>query len=288
MKKLSVTFFLLFASLTALTQDYTGIWNGYLTANGGPYPNTNYTLDVKTQQGDVITGRAYIYNEYYLTHEGVLDFIGDIKRNTLRITELSVLQSVITFPRHAICIKFANLRYSNRNNVSYLTGTWDKSELQEEIDCIPGNVVLKKVVPGHKTDLDSIPAFVMKQIAEDKSRAITFMQTELIKPLIVNVSSRLLTLEIKDYMRPDNDTISIYYNRSLVVNRLGIGKQTFLYPVKIERQSGLNEIILYANNLGEVPPNTSELIIRDGTRAQRINIESTKQTSAVIYLRYSP
>jgi hypothetical protein len=105
---------------------------------------------------------------------------------------------------------------------------------------------------------------------------------------VINVYSRQVGLEIKDYLRSDNDTISIYYNRKLLIDRLGIKKQPFRYSVRLERQSGLNEVILYANNLGEIAPNTSELIIDDGVKQQKILIESTKKTSAVIYLRYAP
>ena len=273
-------------SSVGFTQDYKGIWIGYLTGMG-PYYNTNYTLDVKTQEGNVITGRAYVYSEHYLTHEGVLDFIGDINKNTLKITELSILKSIVTLPRQALCIKFADLKFSSKNNFDYLTGNWNGST-EEETDCIPGEVYLKRISPGQSKSTDSIPEVVMQQIREDKSLAITFMETDLIKPVVINVNTRIITLEVKDYLRQDNDTISIYYNRKLLINRLGIKKQSFIYPVRLERQSGLNEIILFANNLGEVPPNTSQLIIRDGKSAQKVNIESTKQTSAVIYLRYVP
>lgn len=286
-KRLGILVLYLFlVSSDGFTQDYKGLWIGYLTSIG-PYYNTNYTLDIKTQEDNLITGRAYIYSEHYLIHEGILDFIGDINKNTLKITELSILKSIVTLPRHALCIKFADLKFSSKNNIDYLTGNWNGSTEKKD-ECIPGEVYLKRISSGQSKDVDSIPEVVMQEIRQDKSRAITFMETDLTKPLVINVNSRIITLEIKDYMRQDNDTISIYYNRKLLINRLGIKKQSFIYPIRLERESGLNEIILFANNLGEVPPNTSQLIIRDGKSAQKINIESTKQTSAVIYLRYVP
>lgn len=50
----------------------------------------------------------------------------------------------------------------------------------------------------------------------------------------------------------------------------------------------LNEIILFAENLGKIPPNTSQLIIIDGTNTYRLIIESDLQKSAAIYLKYKP
>jgi hypothetical protein len=282
--RLTILVFLCFLVTSSFAQDYKGLWVGYLTGKG---PNTNYILDVKTQEGNVITGRAYVYSQYYLVHQGMLDFIGDIGKNGLKITELSIMKSIVTFRNNVLCIKFDDLKYSNKNNISTLTGKWDGSELQD-LEYTPGDVYLKKVSPDMQEEINSIPEYIKKEMSDNKSAATTFHGTDLKKPLIINVTNRFLTLEIKDYLRQDNDTISIYYNRNLLISRLGITKQSFIYPVKIERVSGLNEIILFANNLGEVPPNTSQLIIRDGKTAQRVDIESTKQTSAVIYLRYTP
>jgi hypothetical protein len=45
-------------------------------------------------------------------------------------------------------------------------------------------------------------------------------------------------------------------------------------------------MILYANNLGKEPPNTSMLIIDDGETKQEISIVSTLQKSNVIYFSY--
>jgi len=279
---------LILVSSRGFTQDYRGIWQGYISDIDGRYYNTDYTLDVKTQEGNVVTGRGYIFSEHWQTHESTLDFIGDISKNTLRITELSVVKSITTFPRHTVCIKFADLKFSTKNNVDYLTGNWNGST-EEETDCIPGRVYLKRVSVGQSMAVtDSIPEIVMREIRQDKSTAIAFRETVLTKPVVIDVNTRLIFLEITDYLKPDNDTVSVYYNRRLIINRLGIKKQTFTFPLRLDRQSGLNEIIMYANNLGAIPPNTSELIIRDGKGNHKVLIESTKQTSAVIYLRYVP
>jgi len=279
--------YLFLISSIGFPQDYKGIWQGYISGIGGPYKNTNYTLNIKTQQGNVVIGRAYIFSDYYRIHESTLDFIGDINKNTLKITELSIIRSITTLPRQVVCIKFADLKLSSKNNINYLTGYWNGST-EEGIHCIPGEVYLKKISPGQSDDINSIPEVVMQEITQDQSRTITFRETELTKPVVINVNSRQITLEINDYMREDNDTVSVYYNRKLIIDKLRIKKQPYQYSLRLERQAGLNEIILYANNLGAIPRNTSQLIIRDGISIQKVLIESTKQISAVIYLRYTP
>jgi hypothetical protein len=56
--------------------------------------------------------------------------------------------------------------------------------------------------------------------------------------------------------------------------------------IRLDPLAGLNEIVLYAHNLGLIPPNTCLLTVDDGKSKQKVRIESTKQKSAVIYLNY--
>lgn len=60
------------------------------------------------------------------------------------------------------------------------------------------------------------------------------------------------------------------------------------YTLRLNRNQELHEIILYAENLGKIPPNTSNLRIYDGVKEHQILIRSTKEVSAVVYLRYAP
>ena len=57
---------------------------------------------------------------------------------------------------------------------------------------------------------------------------------------------------------------------------------------QIDKRIILHELLLYAENLGLVPPNTSELILIDGETRHRVMIVSDKQKTAAIYLRYKP
>jgi hypothetical protein len=277
--------FLIQANFTASSQDYTGIWQGYITGIGVPV-NTNYTLHIKKQENGIVFGRAYIFSKKYLTHQGILDFVGEINGNNFKITELVIVNSITTLPRRLLCIKYASLRFAKRNNTDFLSGFWDGST-EENTPCVPGEVHLKKLTGANSESNDPVPGPVLDAIAQDKAVGMPFLDTELLKPVILDVSSRQVTLEIKDYLKEDNDTVSIYYNRKLLIERLRIGKQSFKQLLRLDRKP-LNEIVLYANNLGAIPPNTSNLTIRDGSKTQRVIIESTKQSSAVIYLRYTP
>jgi hypothetical protein len=50
---------------------------------------------------------------------------------------------------------------------------------------------------------------------------------------------------------------------------------------------GMNEVklVLVADNLGTIPPNTGLLIIRDGDKTYQVNFTADMQTNASIILR---
>lgn len=89
-------------------------------------------------------------------------------------------------------------------------------------------------------------------------------------------------------MKVDNDTVSVYLNRNLLAKNIRISKRPALLNFKLDTRIEFHEILLYAENLGLVPPNTSELILVDGATRHRVMIVSDKEKTAAVYLRYKP
>jgi hypothetical protein len=271
---------------SAAQVNYKGIWQGYISAPSSY--NSGYTLHIEEYSGDRISGTAYIYrNESPLKFDGVLDFIGTINQNTSRITELVIVREKMPNSFWKLCVKFMHLNYSQKDSLEYLTGNWDGS-LVDQSPCTPGKVYLRRYKASDPKGIEPVPDEIIKAIFEDQSSNMNFLNTELAKPILIDVKNRQLKFEIRDYLREDFDTVSIYLNRRPLYEKIGIHKKPFKQNFTLDRNSELNEIILYAENLGQIPPNTSNLTIIDGDRTHHLIISSTKQVSAVIYLRYKP
>ena len=279
---------ILFASVSIATQaqtNYKGIWQGYISAPGSY--NSGYTLHIEEQTADRISGTAYIYrNEDPFIFDGVLDFIGTVD-NFAKVTELVILKEKLNDPSRRLCVKLLGLEFTQKDNIDFLTGNWDGS-LTDKTPCLAGKVYLRRHNPDNPEGIEPIPDEILKIIAADKSSSMNFLKTVLAKPVIINVRNTIIKLEIRDYLREDLDTVSVYLNRRPLFQKIGIFKKPFKQSFRLDRHSGLNEIILFAENLGQVPPNTSDLLIIDGDRKHRVVIRSTKETSAVVYLRYKP
>jgi hypothetical protein len=75
-----------------------------------------------------------------------------------------------------------------------------------------------------------------------------------------NIADSVVTLYFWDSGVEDNDTISINLNGVWVVNNLRLSKAK--QSVQVKLQPGSNYIIMYANNLGDIPNNTSGIGVK--------------------------
>jgi hypothetical protein len=113
---------------------------------------------------------------------------------------------------------------------------------------------------------------------------IATRRTEKIRDIIFNADS--LMLSIVDNGTVDGDTVSLVLNGKIIVEKLGLTSQSFriTIPANIKQGDSL-QLVMYAENLGSIPPNTGLLIINDGNNRHEIRFESDLQKSSAIILR---
>jgi hypothetical protein len=282
-KLLSLAVWLMTLIPAASSQDYKGLWVGHITEYDYEI-NSKYILQIKEHKGNIISGSAYIYSKDYFVFKGLLDFIGTVDMGKTKVTELAIIRSDMPTNMARLCIKYMNLSFGKVANVETLTGDWEG--YTDFSNCRPGEVFLQRYKFDDPSQKDAIPGPVMEMIRANESPKMTFFDTELTPPQILDVSSVSIEIEIRDYLREDLDTVSVYLNRKEIISKLPIKRKPFYRNYRLDKVSGLNEIIVYAENLGQVPPNTCTLTVFDGTNRQRVNIFSSKQSSAVIYLNF--
>lgn len=287
MNKLNLFFLFFFSCTSLLAQDYKGIWTGHLRADvyGATVLNMQYILHVKDQSQNIINGKAYLYRNNPLKAEGALDFIGVLKGSELKIKELKILYSRIPADTaRFLCIKDLELNLSQEKGVENLNGTFTGAG-ENTLPCYPGKAYLERF---SKENQDDIPPQLLTKLLLDDRDPNVFLQTKLARPIVLDVTNNVIELEIGDYLREDGDIVSVYHNRRPFIKNLPIMNKKSLHTLRLNRDTELHEIILYAENLGRVPPNTSTLKVFDGAKEHLIQITSSKEVSAVVYLRYNP
>jgi hypothetical protein len=93
-----------------------------------------------------------------------------------------------------------------------------------------------------------------------------------------------LIIELYDNGEIDGDTVSIYHNNNLVVSRAGISTRPVTLKVKVDKANPHHELVMVADNLGRIPPNTSLMVITAGKKRYEIFISSSEQKNAKLLI----
>jgi hypothetical protein len=132
---------------------------------------------------------------------------------------------------------------------------------------------------------------VKKEIAVVKPPVVTpdvlkNRQNELMKSLIVK--SQDVTVKLYDNGEIDDDTISVYLDKKLVLSSKRLTGSPLTIKLKMDNANPDHELVMVAENLGRIPPNTSLMVVEAGDQRFDVRITSTEQKNAVVRFRYQP
>lgn len=113
-----------------------------------------------------------------------------------------------------------------------------------------------------------------------------FTQREFEEQNSIIVDSPKILVYLYDNGQMDHDSISLFFNRKLLVYHKELSDKTpITLRIEIDTLMGVNELSMFAQNLGEYPPNTALMIIYDGEKRYEFKLTSTLKSSATIRLR---
>jgi len=106
-----------------------------------------------------------------------------------------------------------------------------------------------------------------------------------VRTLTVNVNE--VTLNIYDDGVIDHDTISVYLDNKQVINHAMLTDRPLVLTLHLDETNDYHELVMVAENEGEIPPNTSLMIVKAGDKEYEVRITSTEQKNAVVQFKYS-
>ena len=109
-------------------------------------------------------------------------------------------------------------------------------------------------------------------------------KNELTKTITVNSNS--VEVSLYDNGEIDDDTVSIYLDGALILANKRLSTKPITYKLNLDETSPEHTLVMVAENLGTIPPNTSLMIITDGDKRYQVSITSTEQKNAMVRFRY--
>ena len=111
-------------------------------------------------------------------------------------------------------------------------------------------------------------------------------ENKLVKKIITN--SKMISIDLFDNGTIDNDTIIVFDNKKLLVNKKRLSYKSIHLEFNFTDNIREHEVIIVAHNMGTVPPNTALLLFKDGKNRQEYFITSTNKINAKLLIVYEP
>lgn len=298
--------FCLFLCLLAGAQNkVVGFWYGTANVRNGGSTN-NYAMEVVVEQnGSTVSG---VMNYYFRNSFRSLPLKGtyDAATRQLRVPNIPLTYHGSTASFEVDCMMdfVGTLRVSREG--STLDGRFvGQPQYRNTCPEIYLNMALDAAASNN---LDSVyaeirtkrEAYALWQPGEaDTLVAATILQRPVINYVVsqefrgrakdvqntIEVTSDSLLVNFYDNGEVDGDSISIFFNDQLLsFNRL-LSAKAIQFKIGLDPAREYNEVTMFADNLGRIAPNTSLMIVYDGTRRHDIRLSSNLEKSATVRIR---
>jgi hypothetical protein len=154
----------------------------------------------------------------------------------------------------------------------------------EEIPLETRHLAVTKLQPLEETG----EVIAIKAPAEKKAPAITspiqdkFAKREKKLATVIPLSGDSIEIKFYDNAVVDGDSIAVFLNGNLLFEHVKLNYKPHIIKLAVEDLAEDNEMVMVAENLGTIPPNTSLMVVMIGDKRYDARLESTEQTSALI------
>ena len=94
-----------------------------------------------------------------------------------------------------------------------------------------------------------------------------------------------LQLTLYDNGEIDGDTVSVVMNGEVIISKQRLSTNALRKTIFIDPTQDSVQLVMYAENLGSIPPNTGLLVVKDGKDLYEIRFSGDLQKNAAIIFR---
>ncbi len=300
----NLLFVLLFFALKTSSQSVEGYWYGKAdVVNYGSANNYLVELIIK-QNKSVVSGVInYYFKNTFRSQPVKGNYNSSTRKLTLSNLPITYYGSTIKFDVDCIMDVLLTLRSAQVG--SNLSGRFI-SKPAYRITCPQLDVSLK--LDKDAGDKDSI-MFAIKSFKEtyqvwSPSESDTLIAATVIQRPIENfvvtkqykereniitqdilVDSDSLKIDFYDNGEIDGDSISVFFNNQLLASSQKLGSKSIHLNIILDKAKEINELTMFADNLGKIPPNTALMLIYDGKKRYEARLSSTLDKNATVRIR---
>jgi len=318
MKLPGIIFFIWFTPLLVNAQKFTAKWYGRAETKTRSSYNSYLIEIVVIKKGNKFTGTL---NYFFGQQEHVVKISGIYwpKTRTIELNPFKLITHFATNQNSPDCLVDGSLTLYTDSGDSVLYGQINPVEkyrnmcpiltisLNKEVmtELVPDDDLAvavdstEKIVAQRSTDtvqntqvISSVQekpagapviiAAIVPPLTKEEKKAELTKRTFEEGPLIQS-DSDTITIHLYDNGTVDNDSVSVFFNRDPVIVKQKLSVTPIV--VKLVLQPGENEIAMFAENLGDIPPNTALCLIFAAGKRYDINLTSTMASNGTVRIK---
>lgn len=101
----------------------------------------------------------------------------------------------------------------------------------------------------------------------------------------IEVESDSLQIDFYDNGEIDGDSISVFFNDQLLGTNLKLSTRSVHMNIQLDTTKEYNQLAMFANNLGSIPPNTALMLISDGKKRWEVRLTSDLGKTGAIRIK---
>lgn len=303
MKNLLLTLSIFIASF-ANAQNVDGYWYGTANVSGG-INASNYLVEliVKQNSNSVNAVLNYYFKNTYRSVHVNGNYNPTTREITLNNIPVTYFGSTTTFEVDCMMDFRGILRTSKVE--SDLSGQFVTRKAYVNT-CPDMNFGLKlnKEAGNHDSILLAIKNFketyqVWRPSANDTLVASTVIQRPVVNYVIANqfkerenfiaeeieVDADSVLVDFYDNGEVDGDSISVFYNNQLLAFNRRLSTKAIHFSLRLDSTKVFNDLTMFADNLGSLPPNTALMIVYDGKKRYEVRLSSNLQKNATVRIK---
>jgi hypothetical protein len=278
--------FIFFLPAIAQSQGYSGLWYGRAEANTSLTYNT-YLIELNVlKKSTHITGSL----NYFFGQNNYKTKVTGAFHPSTKTIELNPFKFISFFAgdkNAPDCEMDGSLTLYVNDGDSVLYGQLNPIH-KYRYGCPVMTIRLQKekpepIEPDEMLVASDIPIEAVRTILPDSSVPPVIMELnkrQFVEGPLLEVDADSITLHLYDNGKVDQDTVAVFFNRQIVVENMPLSLKPII--IKLALIPGINEVALFAQNLGEIPPNTALCIVYAGTKRYDINLSSSLATNGTI------
>jgi len=157
-----------------------------------------------------------------------------------------------------------------------------KSKLISKLDEMGLADKLSFMQPAVKKEVATGPV-KEKEVVIKSANEVVKRETEIIRTVLFKSDS--LVISLYDNGEIDGDTVSLVLNGNIILSKQGLTDKAIRKTIATSAIGDSSKLVLYAENLGRIPPNSGLLILQDGNERYQIRFSGDLQKNSAVILR---